>query len=148
MDFTISLSERDVQKAAALQARLELKEVSLLKCEADGAGPPINAVEPVRLSAEVDSEGRRHSAGVDFEVTLRVRCAEPLTFHVVAAFIVRYRFIGQVMTAPKAEVEAFRKSHAVLTAWPYLREFVQSMTARMGFPTESLPLLRIVSRKL
>ncbi len=148
MDFTISLSERDVQKAAALQASLELRDVSLLKCEAAGARPPANAVEPVRLSAEVDSEGRRHRAGVDFEVTLRIACEEALTFHVVATFIVRYRFIGQVMAAPKAEVEAFRKSHAVLAAWPYLREFMQSVTARMGFPTESLPLLRVVPKKL
>jgi len=147
MDFTIALTRRDVEQAAALQARLQLQDISLYKSEADGAGPPVQAVEPVRLSAEVDSEvGHQDSAGVEFTVTLRVACEEPLTFHIEATFLARYRFADQAKPASKTELEAFRKGHAVLAVWPYLREFVQTITARMGFPTEPLPLLRLVSK--
>jgi len=32
-------------------------------------------------------------------------------------------------------------------AWPYWREFVQSMSARMGFPALTVPLLEIVPKK-
>ena len=32
-------------------------------------------------------------------------------------------------------------------AWPYWREFVQSMSARMGFPALTVPLLEIVQAK-
>ena len=32
-------------------------------------------------------------------------------------------------------------------AWPYWREFVQSMSGRMGFPALTVPLLEIVSKK-
>jgi preprotein translocase subunit SecB len=148
MDFTIPLKNREVEQAAALQARLQLQDISLYKSEAAGAGPPIGAVEPVTLSAELDSEmDRRDSAGVDFAVTLRVACHEALTFHIDATFLARYRFADQTKTASKIEIEAFRKSHAVLAVWPYLREFVQSTAARMGFPTEPLPLLSVVPRK-
>jgi|GEM_PF-1005178 hypothetical protein len=35
----------------------------------------------------------------------------------------------------------------VSNAWPYWREFVQSMSARMGFPALTVPLLEIVLRK-
>jgi preprotein translocase subunit SecB len=145
MDFTIALKKREVEQAAALQAKLQLQDISLYKSEAAGAGPPVRAVEPVRLSAEVDSEvDHKDSAGVNFAVTLRVVCEEPLAFHIEATFLARYRFADQAKPASKIELEAFRKGHAVLAVWPYLREFVQTITARMGFPTEPLPLLRLV----
>jgi len=35
----------------------------------------------------------------------------------------------------------------ISTAWPYWREFVQSMSARMGFPALTVPLLEIVPEK-
>jgi preprotein translocase subunit SecB len=146
MDFTIALKKREVEQAAALQAKLLLQDISLYKCEADGAGPPVRIVEPVRLSAEIDSEvGHVDSAGVDFAVTLRVVCDEPVAFHIEATFLARYRFGDQGKPPSKLELEAFRKGHAVLTVWPYLRELVQTITARMGFPTEPLPLLRLVA---
>jgi hypothetical protein len=34
------------------------------------------------------------------------------------------------------------------TAWPYWREFVQSMSARMGFPALMVPLLEIVPKEV
>ena len=145
MDFTIALKKREVERATALQAKLQLQDISLYKSEAAGAGPPLQAVEPVRLSAELDSEmEHRDSAGVSFAVTLRVVCDDPLAFHIEATFLARYRFADQAKPASKIELEAFRKGHAVLAVWPYLREFVQTITARMGFPTEPLPLLRLV----
>ena len=56
MDFTIALKKREVEQAEALQARLLLQDISLYESEAAGAGPPVRVVEPVRLSAEIDSE--------------------------------------------------------------------------------------------
>jgi preprotein translocase subunit SecB len=145
MDFTIALKKREFEQAEALHAKLKLLDISLYKSEAVGAGPPSRAVEPVRLSAELDSEvEHKDSAGVDFAVTLRVACHDQLTFHIEATFLARYRFADQARPASKIEIEAFRKGHAVLVAWPYIREFVQTIASRMGFPTEPLPLLRLV----
>jgi hypothetical protein len=145
MDFTIALKQRELEHADALRAKLKLLDISLYKAEAAGAGPPLRAVEPVPLNAQVDSElERRDSAGVDFAVTLRVACNDQLTFHIDATFLVRYQFVDHAKLASKSEIEAFRKGPAVLTAWPYLREFVQTVSARMGFPTEPLPLLRLI----
>jgi preprotein translocase subunit SecB len=149
MDFTIALTKREVERAAALQTRLKLQDISLYKSDAAGAGPPLQPVEPVRFSAELDSEVERSdSEGVDLAVTLRVACDEALTFHIEATFLARYRFADQAKRATKTELDAFRKSHAVLAAWPYLREFVQTIAARMGFPTEALPVLRLIPRKV
>lgn len=148
MDFTIVLKKREFVQAGALQARVQLQDVSLYRADAAGSGPPVSTVDPVRLSAELDSElENRDSKGMAYSVTLRVASDETLTFHIEATFLARYRFIGQADSASKAESDAFGKSHAVLAVWPYLREFVQNTAARMGFPTEPLPLLRLVLRK-
>jgi len=148
MDFTIALKKRELKQAAALQAKLQLQDISLYKSESDGAGPPVRAVDPVRLNVEIDSEvDHRDSSGVNFAVTLRVVCDEPLAFHIEATFLARYRFAEQTKPPSQIELDAFSKGNAVLAVWPYLREFVQTITARMGFPTEPLPLLRLVSGK-
>lgn len=147
MDFTIALGKRETGQAAALQARVHLLDISLYNCECSGAGPPMQAAEPVQLDAEFDCEVESAtSAGLVFAVRLRVACQESLTFHIEATCFVRYAYTGGAKTASKAEIEAFRKSHAVLAVWPYLREFMQNMAARMGFPIEQLPYLRLASR--
>ena len=145
MDFIITLKKREIEHASALQTKLKLQDISLFKSEAEGAGPPIEPVEPVRLSVEFDSEVyRSDSVSLDFAVTLRVACDEPLVFHIETTYLARYRFADPAKPASKVELEAFRKGHAILAVWPYLREFVQSVTARMGFPIQPLPLLRLV----
>jgi len=39
------------------------------------------------------------------------------------------------------------KVNPISTAWPYWREFVQSMSTRMGFPALTVPLLEITAKK-
>jgi len=129
-----------------LQSSLRLNDVRLLRCEADGAGPPIRTTDPVRLSAELDSELEEGAAaGLEFAVTLRVACHDALTFHINATFLVQYSLTNGINPS-KSEVDAFRKSYAVLAAWPYVREFVQSLASRMGFPIEPLPMVRLALR--
>jgi hypothetical protein len=107
MDFTIALKKREIEQAAALQAKLQLQDISLYKSQAAGAGPPIKAVEPIHLSAELDSEDLQDSAGVNFAVTLRIVVDDPLVFHIEATFLARYRFVDQAKRPSKVELEAF-----------------------------------------
>lgn len=146
MDFPITLRKREAMAADALQERLRLRDISLYRCEIDGAGPLLEATEPVRLlDSAIDSVVSRVGPdGLDFAVSLRIDCDEP-AFHVHTTFLARYLLADCARPASKAEAEAFRKGQAVVTVWPYIREFVQTVTARMGFPTEPLPLVRLVT---
>jgi preprotein translocase subunit SecB len=147
MNFTIQLREREAKQAEALQARLHLKDIALYECEAKGAGPPNAAVDPVPLTADLDSEvSHVNGSDIDFAVTLRVACEDELTFHIQTTFLVRYRFFDLAKPASKTELSAFSKSYPAIAAWPYIRETVQALASRMGFPTEMLPLLRVVVR--
>jgi len=71
MDLTIQLRAREAKAAEALQSRLHLKDISLYECELKGAGPPNAAVEPVILTADLDSAASPgNDSSVDFTVTL------------------------------------------------------------------------------
>lgn len=145
MNFTIRLREREAKQAEALQARLHLKDISLYECEAQGAGPPNAAAGPVTLTADLDSKvSLMNDSGIDCAVTLRVACQDELVFHIQATFLLRYRFFDLAKPASKTELNAFCKSYPPVAAWPFIRETVQSLASRMGFPTEPLPLLRVV----
>lgn len=45
------------------------------------------------------------------------------------------------------DIEHFAKINPIYNAWAYWREFVQSMTTRMGFPALTIPLLKITPKK-
>jgi preprotein translocase subunit SecB len=101
----------------------------------------------VSLTADLDSEvSLMNKSGVDFAVTLRVACEDELVFHIETTFLVRYRFFDLAKPASKTELIAFCKSYPAIAAWPYIRETVQTLASRMGFPTEPLPLLRLAIR--
>ena len=130
-----------------MQARLHLRDISLYECEARGAGPPNAAVDPAPLTVDLDSAvSQVNESGLDFAVTLRVACEDELVFHIETTFLVRYRFFDLAKPASKTELNAFSKSYPAIAAWPYIRETVQALASRMGFPTEMLPLLRVVVR--
>jgi len=46
-----------------------------------------------------------------------------------------------------AAIEYLHTINPISDAWPYWREFVQSMSTRMGFPALTVPLLEIVPKK-
>jgi preprotein translocase subunit SecB len=104
-------------------------------------------VDPVPLTADLDSDvSHVNGSDIDFAVTLRVACEDELTFHIQMTFLVRYRFFNLAQPASKTELSAFSKSYPAIAAWPYIRETVQALALRMGFPMEILPLLRVVVR--
>jgi preprotein translocase subunit SecB len=45
------------------------------------------------------------------------------------------------------DIEHFSKINPIYNVWAYWREFVQSMTTRMGFPALTVPLLEITAKK-
>ena len=63
-------------------------------------------------------------------------------FQIDCAFELIYELGDSYHPTPE-EIDAFKKGNAVFNCWPYVREFVQNMAARMGFQPPPIPLLRI-----
>lgn len=60
---------------------------------------------------------------------------------IVNEYIVRYS-VADRKGLTKKDIKAFCNINAVYNAWPYWREYVQSMTNRMDIPTLIMPLLK------
>ncbi|MCL5669760.1 MAG: hypothetical protein M1423_00425 [Acidobacteria bacterium] len=68
------------------------------------------------------------------------------SFRVDVSFELLYK-IPPDLDPSRAELRAFAGTNAIFNAWPYWREFVQSMTARAGLPPLTLPLFRILPQR-
>lgn len=66
---------------------------------------------------------------------------EPLV-SIETSFEIRYRLPEGFHVDPQT-LTTFAETNGVYNAWPYWREFVQSMFARMGLPPVVLPVLRV-----
>ena len=59
-------------------------------------------------------------------------------FSITASFVLTY-IKNKEIEISKDFVDVFRENSIELVSWPYFREFVQNMIARMGFPPLTLP---------
>lgn len=70
----------------------------------------------------------------------------PLKLFVSGTFLLQYGRKSNIVSASlikPSDISAFAKFNATVNAWPYWREFVQSMTSRMDIPTITVPLLPV-----
>lgn len=72
--------------------------------------------------------------------------------HIVGSFLLQYtiqepddqpKLVDTPIEMSAADVKAFADFNSTFNAWPYWREFVQSMTARMGLPSVIIPVLPV-----
>lgn len=86
------------------------------------------------------------AVGIHFDLTVESQEGDVL-FTFEASFEANYS-LNRGMPAEMAEnLAAFAQTNAVVHAWPYYREIVQSMTWRMGLPPFPMPLFRITDQK-
>lgn len=76
----------------------------------------------------------------------------PEGLHLVGTFLLQYsireledqpKLTDEPIEADAGDVVAFANFNATFNAWPYWREFVQSMTGRMGLPGVIIPVLPV-----
>lgn len=75
-----------------------------------------------------------------------------LSLHIVATFLLQYSIkepdrqqgpVDEPAFVNTADVQAFAEFNATFNAWPYWREFVQSMSGRIGLPSVVIPDLAV-----
>ena len=63
-----------------------------------------------------------------------------------AEFVLIYR-VSSMEGLTQKHFEAFANANGVFNAWPYWREYVHSMTQRMGLDALVVPVFRVTGRK-
>jgi hypothetical protein len=71
---------------------------------------------------------------------------DKIVMSIEASFCVSY-VMRPILDFDYNDIEQFSKINPVYNVWSYWREFVQSMTMRMGFSVLTIPLLKIVPKK-
>lgn len=91
----------------------------------DGAARLLDVAVEVRVAGHEKKEGT----------------GEP-PFKMDADIVLRYKFQDELPDLTEQHYKHFAELNAFMNAWPYVRELVQSTTARMGLPPLVLPLLK------
>lgn len=71
---------------------------------------------------------------------------DKIVMSIEASFCVSY-IIKPIADFSSNDIEQFSKINPVYNVWAYWREFVQSMTTRLGFSVLTIPLLKIIPKK-
>ncbi len=161
--LTIDIGNLDTEIAARVAQHYVLKEIYLVDAKIN-RDPLI--VSPETLSLEhkcyTDSPATSDAEQHIFVCNFRVAAydgQEPskLIMKIEASFCTSY--VERSQSDPLipdddgsaetllAYVEHFMTVNPISHAWPYWREFVQSMSSRMGFPALTVPLLEIRPKK-
>lgn len=127
---------------------LELIQVRLVRLNVESAAS--FPIKPSGTSVELEVAEEASYTPVDegFEVFHRylllakdAQQPSELLGRIEAEFGLRFKSV-QPISQPYFEI--FRHFNLPVNTWPYWRELVQSMTARMGWPPITLPLLKRV----
>jgi hypothetical protein len=106
---------------------------------------------PDNLESKIESEGkllgRHESIGMMHRMQMRGFYtgkyeADPSPLYIEAVFAARYSISNKIEITER-DLESFAHTISLLHVWPYWREFVHSMSCRMGLPPITIPLFKI-----
>jgi hypothetical protein len=160
----VAIPDLDMEIAAKVAKIAVLQEIYLVDAKAS-RDPLIVAPEDLTLehkcSAEIleyDKEKKLRSMLYNFRVfAFNGKSSAKVVMKIEASFCASYVYktlpdpllqeddisVENLLT----EVEYLLKINPISDVWPYWREFVQTMSTRMGFPALTVPMLEIVPKK-
>lgn len=127
----------------SMQFRMKTKNVSGYEIEKDNG----EKMDIVRFDVET---GLRivspEITKIDEETTKPEDLTKHIKAEITASFIAEYRLLNKEIGEPEQRqaLEEFGKYNVGYHIWPYWREFVQTMCARMLLPNIVLPMYRVV----
>ena len=156
----VGLDKLDMEAAARVAQLLVLQEIFLVDAKMS-RDPLIESPESLSLEHKCSTEDLTPEKGKNLRFILcNFRVAafsdkEPskLVMKIEASFCTSYVKKPDIFLPMEDDdslltyVEYLRTINPISNAWPYWREFVQSMSARMGFPALTVPLLEFVPEK-
>ena len=139
-----------LKEIAPLIAAVQIRDIRLV--EAGVSTSVRSATEAGEIKFEVatsaDVKEYNKDEGIFWvlaQIKIRLIPVEPEKDAVVsvsAAFEIKYS-LPKESRFSQEQLNTFSRINGVFHAWPYWREFVQNMVARMNLPTITLPVFRL-----
>lgn len=163
----VSIEQLDMEMASRVAQTAVLEEIFLVEAKISRDQSTVSA-ETLFLEHKCDTEIPSHDKEeknwlilCNFQVSaFNGKSPDKLVMKIEASFCTSYAWkltdphirdddspdVYHDKTA-RAVAEYLFRINPISHAWPYWREFVQSMSTRMGFPALTVPLLEIVPKK-
>ena len=142
----------EVELATRVSARVEIVDVFVVETVAR-RGPargalPENLELNVNVDIAMDEEKLLIQVFPRFTLVARYDDEDSNEFlRIEARFALVYK-VPSLTGLKKENIEAFGQVNGLYNAWPYWREYVHSMTARMGLPSLKMPVYRVPTAPL
>jgi hypothetical protein len=128
-----------IDLAVAVAPWIHIKNVRLVRSaiesKHEGFEAPVKLAHGFDAITTLDMEAKR----LCVRTSLTVAAGDVL--HVSADFILDYSLIESPVGITEEAADAFGKMNGIHNVWPYWREYVQSVSTRVGFPPLTLPLV-------
>lgn len=144
----VSKSQKKLNAGLLVSERVQLKDVRLLNAECEQTPGSASGKKAYNIDYSTEVQVDRKSgylvvmAKFHFEAFLESMSSQPVIF-IDASFILSYA-IENFEGLTQEGFEQFANLNGIYNAWPYWREFVQNTIVRMGLPSLSIPVFRIV----
>jgi len=148
-DSQINQESLKLALGAMVADRVEIQDIRLMETSAKqaikGSELPTELELGIKTEALVDLAEPQIAVLVSFTLQGRYEDgdAKHLPLRVVAVFCMKYS-LSSTKGLEKENYDAFAELNGVFNAWPYWREYVQSVTVRMGLPPLMVPVYRPV----
>jgi hypothetical protein len=146
----IEQQRNQVKRSVEFQKNAEIVGIRLTKAEVKGScepGPGDDAVLWTAVKFHPSRWGQRENLvtfAVEFDFAISTVEGEPGDVATIQCeFEADYR-LSESFVPSESQLTAFHSANAIFNCWPYLREFLQSTTTRMGLPAATVPFLRLV----
>lgn len=140
------------EQVKTLMSSVTINDVSMVRCQSQRVD---SLVDEVKLSIRYSAQGERSTDKkfvrtiVNFRLDGRQKNeekSEPVLF-IEATFQAVYD-IPENISADKNTLQAFADMNGTFNLWPYWREFVSSISTRIGLPALIVPSFRVNNAQL
>jgi preprotein translocase subunit SecB len=138
----------NLKDAVQVAEQVELQEVRLLGCNCNQSIKNIQGNKCFDVDKDIDVQVDREAGRIfvvakfSLKTFLEKEKNDPFAT-IDASFLLVYN-AKNISEMPDEYFDSFGKTNGIYNAWPYWREFVQNATTRMGLPSLTMPVFRIV----
>lgn len=144
----VSKSKEKFDAGLLVSDRVQLKDIRLVSSKCDQIPGATSGKKTFDINYSTEVQVDRKSGYVvviakfHFEAFIESKTSQPVIL-IDASFLLSYK-IENFEGLTQKGFERFANLNGIYNSWPYWREFVQNTIVRMGLPSLSIPVFRIV----
>jgi hypothetical protein len=140
-----------MELAAPISARVTIQGIMLVESNLRRTPDTLGTRSKLRVNIKVanvsyriETESGKLIVLPTFELSAEreIDSEDPPFLSIRASFALEYT-VESINDFGDENIRAFAETNGIFNAWPYWREYVQSTSARMGFPVMTIPVFRV-----